>query len=90
MMPEAISRNFDFELEAELYPPRTGKFGRRFRYRRFDSAAEAVQFAIEQLPAAVLAAAFIEVGDDRLDCTQIRRLYDSPGYPLKRSGKPAV
>jgi hypothetical protein len=85
-MSTAFDRNFDFRVEAELFPPRIGKLGRRFRYQRFPSAAEAVRFAIERMPAQVLAGAIIEAGDNRLDCKDIRRLYDSADFPLARNG----
>lgn len=84
-MAKEFSTKFDFQREAELFPPRIGKLSRRFRYQRFDSAAEAVRFAVEEMPAQVLAGAVIESGQDRFDSTQIRQLYDSPDYPLARS-----
>lgn len=85
-MSAELARKFDFQLEAELYPPRIGKSGRRFRYQRFTNAAEAVRFAIETMPTQVLAGVVIEVGDNRLDSKQIRRLYDSDDFPLARNG----
>jgi hypothetical protein len=53
-------------------------------YRRFDTAAEAIRFAIEELPAALLLGAFLEVDEVRFGGDDIRRLYDSPDYPLPR------
>lgn len=76
---------FDFAATAELFPGKR-RFPPRsyFRYRRFTRAADAIRFAVEELPPDLLAGASIRVGDDRLDRRGIRRLYDSAEYPLPR------
>ena len=82
---------FDFSVEAELFPPRIRKrTGRRFSYRRFDSAAEAIRFAVEELPADVLSGSVIEAGEERFNSKDIRKLYDSEAYPLARRSSPAL
>lgn len=82
---------FDFSVEAELFPPRIRKRpGRRFGYRRFDSAAEAIRFAVEELPDDVLSGSIIEAAEERLGPKDIRNLYDSDAYPLVRPGTPAA
>jgi hypothetical protein len=53
-------------------------------YRRFDSGAEAIRFAIEELPSDVLFGTVLEVNEQRFDATQIRKLYESKAYPLQR------
>lgn len=79
---------FDFSVEAELFPPRNRKYaGRQFRYKRFEQAADAIRFAVETLPPAILSGAVIEAGDARLDARRIRQLYDSSRYPLARDEK---
>lgn len=84
-------REFDFSVEAELYPPRNRKTaGRRFRYQRFDSAAEAIRFAIEELPAEVFSGSIIEAAEERLSSKDIRALYESEAYPLNLRRKSAA
>jgi Arc/MetJ-type ribon-helix-helix transcriptional regulator len=76
---------FDYGAAAELFPGVTRAAQRRsVGYRRFGNAAEAIRFAIEELPPQSLAGAALEVGADRFDSHDIRRLYDSSSYPLAK------
>ncbi len=76
---------FDYEAVAELFPARNRKFNRQLaRYRRFDSAADALRFAIEELPPQLLLGACLEVEEERFDSNEMRRLYDSTDFPLAR------
>ncbi len=54
-------------------------------YKRFDTAAEALRFAVEEMPAPALLGAYLEVDEVRFGLHEIRDLYDSDRYPLKRS-----
>jgi hypothetical protein len=83
--PGAVER-FDYSAPAEMFMTRA-KQARNppVSYRRFSSAAQAIQFAIEELPAPLLIGAVLEVQEDRFDHQAIRELYDRSGYPLARS-----
>lgn len=77
---------FNFNTEAELFPAAIRKKKRAgFAYRRFSTAAEAVQFAIEQLPADSLNGAYLQVDEARFDQSGIRTLYESDAFPLQRN-----
>jgi len=79
------AKPFDYKAMAELFPVRNRKFNRQFtRYRRFDSAAEALRFAIEELPPQLLPGSVLEVEEERLNSDEMRRLYDSAEFPLAR------
>src|SRR5919205_669880 len=78
-------RPFNFDTAAELFPAAIRKKKRAgFAYRRFDTAAEAVRFAIEELPADSLNGAYLQVEEARFDQNGIRTLYDSAEFPLAR------
>ena len=76
---------FDYEAVAELFPARNRKVGRQFGgYRRFDRAADAIRFAIEELPPQLLVGAYLEVEEVRFGSRDMRRMYESPDFPLGR------
>lgn len=75
---------FDFDAPSELFCAQSVSRHSRITYRRFDSAAQAIRFAVEELTVGALRASTLEVMEVRLRGEQIRALYDSPGYPLKR------
>jgi hypothetical protein len=76
---------FDYNAAAELFPTRKRPAGRRqFKYKRFAQAAEAIRFAMEDLPSECLVGAFLEVDEQRYGHNDITRLYRSAEYPLAR------
>ena len=80
-----MARSFDYNSPAELFAPK-GRPGMRqpVAYRRFPSAAAAIRYAVEELSQAGLAAAILEVNEDRFDHIGIKQLYDDAAYPLRR------
>ena len=81
----ATETAFDYQRSAELFPTRSRKPRRNpMSYKRFDTAAAAVRFAIEELPSDLLLGAYLQVEEERFGSDGIRRLYESPRYPLKR------
>jgi hypothetical protein len=75
---------FDYNAPAELFPSRTKRSNVQVKYRRFETAAEALQFAIEEMPPPVLLGAFLEVKEERFGAEEMRALYGNVAYPLRR------
>lgn len=78
----------DYNSHAELFPGRSSYKSRgKLPYRRFASAADAIAFAIERLPPALLDGACLEVNEERFDAAQIRSLYNDANFPLPRAAR---
>jgi hypothetical protein len=77
----ATEATLDYEAGAELF---IAHRRRAAGYMRFDRAADAIRFAIEELPPQSLLAAHLEVEEARFDGGEIRRLYDDAEFPLRR------
>jgi hypothetical protein len=79
---------FDYQASAELFPSR--RYAKSLaRYRRFNSAAEAIQYVIEEMPESWLNGTMLDVDGRRYEGNGIRALYDAADYPLAR-GKVAA
>lgn len=74
----------DYDAPAEVFANRRGARMPLF-FKRFDSVAEALQFAVETLPTGLINVV-IETEEERFDTVSIRTSYDAPDYPLPRSG----
>ena len=76
---------FDYNTEAELFSATQRKVQRSsLAYKRFARAADAIRFAIEELPLRLLISTYLEVDEERYQGKDIRRLYESADYPLTR------
>lgn len=80
------NKDFNFDEPAELFAGGSWK-GRptAVTYRRFDTAAEAIRFTVEELVGAGARACVLEVNEKRFNSVEIRKLYDSSNFPLPRS-----
>ena len=75
----------NFDTPAELYSSRNHRAGRfsGLKYRRFETLAEAVKYAVEEIPTQ-LHFARIETGDSSFRAAEIKELYGSSDFPLPR------
>jgi hypothetical protein len=79
------AKAFDYSASADLFSM-TNRNGRRrpLSYKHFESAAEAIRYAIEEIPNQNLIGTLIEASESRYDSKEIRRLYASASFPLAR------
>jgi hypothetical protein len=81
---------FDYAGEAGLFSAKSAKPRRKaLGYRRFSRAADAIQFAVEELPSEMLRGCTLEVDERTYVGLAIRGLYESVDFPLQRRGKPS-
>jgi len=74
----------DYKAPAELFmSKRKVSAKQRLGYRRFATAAEAIRFAVEELPAIHALGTYLQVGNACFNRNEIYRLYESSDYPLR-------
>ena len=73
----------DYSSSAELFAVQ--RLGRKqsLYYQRFDTAAEAIKFAVEEMPA-TSSNLVLETEFNRVDAKGIAGLYAAEGFPLER------
>ena len=71
---------FYYHAPAELFLAK----GSRTKYRRFATAAKAIRYAVEDLRTPRAFGAWLEVGDERFNSSEIQRLYEVDDYPLRK------
>lgn len=76
---------FNYSATAELFPSRNGRRSSMMNYKRFKTAAEAVRYAIEDMPEILLRGSLLEVDEQRFSGEQIRDLYSAESFPLPRA-----
>src|SRR5262249_11215490 len=79
--------DFDYNAPADLYPSRSRKGNRPAGFRRFETAAEAVRYAVEEMSSEFFAGTILECDETRHDISAILELYRSADYPLPRTSK---
>ncbi len=75
--------SFDYSAPAELFLAKRTK-SRRENYRRFATAAEAIRYAVEDLGTPKALGAWLQIGDERFNSTEIQRLYEATDFPLRK------
>ncbi len=81
-LPTPPTTDFDYSAPAGVFTRMRYGRGGAAKYRRFNTAAEASRYAIEELPTPLLPGITMEVGEDTLDHQQIMRLYEDPRFPF--------
>ena len=76
----------NYGAPAELFPCPSKTRPGQFKYKRFKTAADAIRFAIEDVPTPALLGAYLEVDEARFGHHEIYCLYEDAAYPLKRCG----
>lgn len=81
---------FNYDVPGEFYSRKTrGLRSTSLSYHRFDTTAEAIRFAIEDLSSAELGGSTLIVDGERFGAKELRQLYASSLYPLQRKERGA-
>jgi hypothetical protein len=74
---------FDYGAPAKLFVANIKSTKGKISHKRFETAAEALRFAVEQIPAPALSGMYLEVNEARFGSQEIQYLYANVGYPLR-------
>ncbi|WP_292533768.1 hypothetical protein [Methylocystis sp.] len=75
----------DYRTEAVLFFSKAANSKyKSLMFRRFTRASEAIRYAVEELAPKALASCSLEVDEQHFFGREIRPLYDSADYPLRR------
>ncbi len=74
---------FPYGAPAEMFSASSIRRSSRMNYRRFETAAEAIRFVMEDLPAPMQPGTSIQVGDERFGFTEIAELYERVEFPSR-------
>ena len=78
----------NYRMEASLYFAKSAKAKpAALVLRRFAKAAEAIRFAVEDLPPTLLQGCSLEINESYYFGQEIRPLYDDHAFPLRRRAK---
>ena len=78
----------DYRMEADLFfSKRVNHKDKSLTFRRFRCAADAIRYAVEELSPDMLAGCSLEVNGLHYFGREIRPLYDSEAFPLRRQSK---
>ncbi|MGQ0456961.1 MAG: hypothetical protein ACT4OU_07855 [Hyphomicrobium sp.] len=82
--------DFPYDAPADLFVATSMRRNGAVKYQRFDTAADALRFAIETLDPTLLKGTVLEVDEERYDAAAMRAFYDGDGYPHPRSVRPTI
>jgi hypothetical protein len=78
--------DFNYDVPGEFYSRKTqGLRPSGLTYHRFDTVAEAIRFAMEKVSSRDLGGCTLEVEGERFGAKELRALYASPRFPLRRA-----
>ena len=75
---------FDYSAPAELFPSRNRKIASKIKYRRFDKRPTPFASRSRNCPSRCCSAPIIQIDEQRLGHKDIRALYESERYPLRK------
>ena len=80
----------DYRMEAGLFSKGESARNKSLVFRRFRHAEDAICYAVEELSPKILASCSLEVNGLHYFGREIRPLYDSEAFPLRRRSKMAT